>query len=153
MSYKNGFLGRFYKKRGRTKKEKELSEEREYAREVIDRLPDVSTVVDIGIGPEGTRDLWDRYPDAQFVLIDPVIECKSSVEGMLEKDARNVFVNKAVGAGSEQVTINIDRGLNRSSVLDQVKSSKSREPIERRQVEMTTLDDILSGITVEYPSG
>ena len=37
----------------------------------LEKLPEIDTLIDIGVGPNGTKDLYERFPSAQKILIDP----------------------------------------------------------------------------------
>jgi len=36
------------------------------------KLPEIETLIDIGVGKEGTSLLYDRFTKAKLVLIDPI---------------------------------------------------------------------------------
>ena len=36
----------------------------------IERLPEIDTLIDVGVGELGTPELYDRFPNAKLVLID-----------------------------------------------------------------------------------
>ena len=40
--------------------------------EQLKKLPDIDTLIDIGVGTEGTPDLYNRFPNQKLVLIDPL---------------------------------------------------------------------------------
>ena len=43
----------------------------------IERLPDIDTLIDVGVGKEGTPELYNRFPKAKLILIDPIEEAKN----------------------------------------------------------------------------
>ena len=40
----------------------------------IGKLPEIDTLIDIGVGTNGTPDLYERFPNQKLVLIDPLEE-------------------------------------------------------------------------------
>jgi len=45
----------------------------------IDRLPEIDTLVDIGVGPMGTPELYERFDSAKLLLIDPLEETENYI--------------------------------------------------------------------------
>ena len=46
----------------------------------IKRLPDIDTLIDVGVGKEGTPELYNRFPKAKLILIDPIQEAEKYAE-------------------------------------------------------------------------
>ena len=42
--------------------------------EQLDRLPDIDTLIDVGVGPIGTPDLYQRFQNQKLILRDPLDE-------------------------------------------------------------------------------
>ena len=42
----------------------------------LESLPEIDTLIDIGVGPKGTEDLYRVFKNANLVLIDPIDEAK-----------------------------------------------------------------------------
>ena len=40
----------------------------------IKKLPEIDTLIDIGVGDKGTPDLYERFPNQKLILIDPLHE-------------------------------------------------------------------------------
>ena len=40
----------------------------------LDRLPEIDTLIDIGVGVHGTEDLYNRFKNAKLILIDPILK-------------------------------------------------------------------------------
>jgi len=99
----------------KTKRKKKKKKKEQFIWERVALLPKVPTLIDIGVGPEGTYPLYEHFPDAQFVFIDPLEECKQSIESKL-KNEKNRFINTAVGATNSFVEINVARKTSRSSI-------------------------------------
>lgn len=42
----------------------------------LKKLPKVDTLIDIGVGPEGTPELYALFNSSYLILIDPAIEAE-----------------------------------------------------------------------------
>lgn len=108
----------------------------------LKKLPSVDTLIDIGVGPMGTPDLYTRFNKAKLVLIDPLVETKSYIDNNL--NTRDVsFYNVAVGKEKGNLTINVEDEIGRSSFLNTSSINYEGEPIDKREVEIETLDALL----------
>ena len=45
----------------------------------ISTLPSVDLIIDVGVD-KGTPDLWNAFPEADLLLVDPLEECKELVK-------------------------------------------------------------------------
>lgn len=104
------------------------------------------TVFDIGVDA-GTPLIYDAYPDAHFVLVDPVSESEQRVEPWRSKIDFE-FHNYAVGAKASTVEINIPttakrHRISRASMKEYTESySQKFVDIEKREVPVITLDKL-----------
>ena len=111
--------------------------------EQLDRLPKIDTLVDIGVGPMGTPELYERFESATLLLIDPLDETENYIDGNL--DGRNVIFHKCgVGKETAQLIINVEEEIGRSSILDVADINYEGEAVDRREIEIKTLDAIVS---------
>ena len=109
----------------------------------LDRLPKIDTLVDIGVGPMGTPELYERFNSAKLLLIDPLDETESYIEENLGN--RSVMFHKCgVGKEPAQLTINVEEEIGRSSILDVADINYEGEPLDRRKIEIKTLDSIVT---------
>ena len=46
-------------------------------------LPEISTLVDIGVGDIGTTDFYERFPDSRLILIDLLVEAQNYAKKIL----------------------------------------------------------------------
>lgn len=104
------------------------------------------TVFDVGVGP-GTPELYDAYPGARFYLVEPLEEFKAVLK-RLAGEIDCVLCRKAVSdeKGAAEITIEHDPQMASFCERPRVDS-----PAGKRQVEVTTLDDIFAenpGITL-----
>jgi FkbM family methyltransferase len=98
----------------------------------------VSEVIDVGVHA-GTRWLNVSFPDARFVLVDPIPDC----EGLLQYRPRKYeFVNCGLGAAPGNLTLNRYSNEKLDSFLD-TNPADNRQLVERVDVPVSTLDDII----------
>ncbi|UHD15467.1 FkbM family methyltransferase [Thiocapsa bogorovii] len=102
----------------------------------------IDTVIDIGVA-SGTPLLYEAFPDARLILIDPCAETALLTNECL-RGRSTEFLNFAVGSLSGKISINVDKGkLSRTSVLQRTALTERNTEFEERQVEMETLDELL----------
>lgn len=103
-------------------------------------LPEVGTVFDIGVA-HGTPWLYDRFPTARLVLVDPV-EKQRAVASLLAERPHE-FVQCAVGAesGDAEVHVNLDQ-TGRTSLLERTALTRTDDRYETRTVPVETLDGL-----------
>ncbi|HEX6693818.1 MAG TPA: FkbM family methyltransferase [Longimicrobiales bacterium] len=117
----------------------------------LSRIANPRTVFDIGVG-NGTYALYEAFPDARFILVEPVREYARVIDEISSKYDCRVYYN-AVGAVPGRLEFQVD-------TTDPEKSSfESREQltvrdheIEKREIEVITLDSILCDLQeIEKP--
>ena len=108
----------------------------------LDKLPDIDTLIDVGVGPDGTPDLYKKFTGKKLILIDPLDESekfyKDEMQGV---DA--IFFKTALGASKGSVKINVEEQIGRSSILDVSDINFEGSPMEKRVVPVSTLDDLV----------
>tara|TARA_Y100000389_G_C17196306_1_gene381364 strand:+ start:342 stop:590 length:249 start_codon:yes stop_codon:yes gene_type:complete len=62
----------------------------------LNRLPEIDTLIDIGVGVHGTEDLYNRFKNAKLILIDPIDEAKEYAH-KLSKKKGSKFLSKCFG--------------------------------------------------------
>ena len=99
------------------------------------------TVIDVGVGP-GTPGLYEAFPDAHLVLIEPLREFEPGLRRLL-RNRKGDYLLTAVGAVDGSAVINADPKLPAQS------SIKTRSPLvastnitEVRKIPITTLDQL-----------
>jgi FkbM family methyltransferase len=102
---------------------------------------DPATVVDVGAG-RGTPVLYNAYPEARHVLLEPLAELEPQVRPIAEQ--RGEYVMTAVGAADGMAVMNVEpRGLLSSSLNEAVwREEDPQHPVERREVPIATLDTL-----------
>ena len=108
----------------------------------LKNLPDIDTFIDVGVGAEGTPDLYEKFCEKKLVLIDPLDEAeKFYKENMKDTDA--IFFKTALGDSAGSLQINVEENIGRSTILDVSEINFEGNPIEQREIAVNTLDEIL----------
>jgi FkbM family methyltransferase len=116
-------------------------------------LPEASTIIDIGIGDGGTPFLYSCFPQALYIFINPLSECKVPISKFLV-NKQNVFFECAVGSFNGTVEINVANKVSRSSLLNRSQfPDNSFKTQETRRVPIKKLDDIVAANYLKYPLG
>lgn len=109
----------------------------------LNKLPEINTLVDIGVGPMGTPELYEKFDSAKLLLIDPLDETESYINENLRE--RQVMFHKCgVGKEADELTINVENEIGRSSILSVTDINYEGEPKDRRKVPIKTLDSIVN---------
>lgn len=99
------------------------------------------TVVDVGVA-SGTPELYESFPEAYFLLLEPLKEFESDINSVLKK-YKGSYVQAAAGSKQGQVTFNVHEDhLEGSSLYSETMGSEA----DGRQitVEMVKIDDVLA---------
>ena len=109
-----------------------------------------ATVIDVGAA-YGTPELYESFPSAYHVLIDPVIEYRATLEGLLQA-MRGELHTVAIGSGPGQLQLQVDPCDPRFSSLHQRTDLTVRDvEATTRTVSVSTLDTLLSAHGWEAP--
>ena len=109
----------------------------------LKKLPKIDTLVDIGVGPMGTPDLYDLFDNAKLLLIDPLDETETYIKEKL--GSRDVVFHKCgVGKEPAELKINVEQEIGRSSLLDVADINYEGKALDKRLVKIKTLDSITS---------
>ena len=107
----------------------------------IKRLPDIDTLIDIGVGASGTPELYERFIGKKIVLIDPLDEAQKFYENhMGNRDV--IFYKTALGDTSENLEIKVEEEIGRSTIMDVTDINYEGEPLDIRRVNVSKLDDL-----------
>jgi len=105
-------------------------------------LVDARTVVDVGVA-FGTWDLYKAFPTARFLLAEPLRDYEEHIR-RIAAQYRCDIVYKALGATEQECEIHVDPNiLTRSSLHERTQLTDTGSPLEKRRIEMTTLDSLL----------
>lgn len=107
----------------------------------LSRICSPRTVIDVGVA-NGTFALHNAFPKAKFILIEPLKEYQESIEKLCARYDCEVHY-KAVGENPGTLEINVDPGnLEKSSFSDRTTQNDKSTLLEKKLVEVTTLDTI-----------
>jgi len=107
----------------------------------LDKLPEIDTLVDIGVGPMGTPDLYERFSSAKLLLVDPLDETESYIDKHLL--SREVMFHKCgVGKEAGVATIHVQEEIGSSSILKVADINYESDPLDHRKIQIKTLDSI-----------
>lgn len=118
--------------------------------QALRKKPDV--VIDVGVD-YGTPWLYDLYPDAKFILIDPQRDAEKQLQ---EKPRHYVYVNKAVGAEKGKLKLEQKRNRAKSTLMQSTPLTSKKigaKVTDQYEVEVTTLDSIIDDLKIEGEIG
>jgi FkbM family methyltransferase len=115
-----------------------------YSSSFLAQLCQPATVIDVGVG-HGTHPLYEAFPKAKFILVEPLWDYDAAIQDISAKYDCDV-VHKAVSDAPGILEINVDtRRPHKSSLADRIPiATKAGDPLEKRVVEVTTLDRIFA---------
>jgi FkbM family methyltransferase len=112
-----------------------------YNSSYLSRLCQPRTVFDVGVG-FGTFPLYEAFPNAFFILVEPLTEYKESINAILAK-YRGEVCYEAVGNEEGRLEINVEKSnIQMSSAFHRTELTRSGRTLEKREVGVTTLDAI-----------
>lgn len=112
----------------------------------LDKLPEIDTLIDIGVGPMGTPDLYKRFPSAKLLLIDPLDETENYIDKhLLSRDV--MFHKSGVGKEAGEAMIHVQEEIGSSSILKVADINYESEPLDKRKIQIKTLDSIANSET------
>lgn len=109
------------------------------AKRVLDKLDfDIEEVIDVGVH-DGTPWLYDRYPEARFVLVEPQRDAEARLR---HRPKSYSLINKAVGETPGKLVL--AELAERSSLLQRADGSAGTAPdAQRYEVPVVTLDTVI----------
>jgi FkbM family methyltransferase len=110
----------------------------------LDVLHNVTDIIDVGVGHQGSEFLYQRFPKARYISIDPLEEAIFFVKKRLSSTTyKHSFYQLALGSEPGEITINVSNTLSRSSTLKRTGHDEHSKIIESRKVKLETLDNIM----------
>lgn len=125
-----------------------------FTKERIRLLGNPQTIVDVGVAG-GTFELYDAFPDAHIVLVEPLPDLHDDAFEKIQKTYENVTVLPfAAGADASEKVIHVEtRGFSKSSILERTELTKLSTGTEHRRISICRLDTLLSDSGVPAPFG
>jgi FkbM family methyltransferase len=109
---------------------------------------DPATVIDVGVAG-GTGGLYQAFPDAHLVLIEPLDEFRETASKLARTRGAD-YVMAAVGAAEGTAVMHIHRTRSLSSLMTGIGAEQDEE---RREVPVTTLDKLVAEREWQPPFG
>jgi FkbM family methyltransferase len=103
-----------------------------------------ATVIDVGVA-DGTRYLYEAFPDAHLVLIEPLSEFEKHLQRIC-RDWGGEYVLAAVGPAPGRAEIHIDPAMlyESSLLVNELRPPEKNAALAHREIEVTTLDALMS---------
>jgi FkbM family methyltransferase len=111
------------------------------------------TVIDVGVA-RGTPNLYEAFSDAHLVLIEPLAEFEEDLK-RISKRRGGEYVLAAVGAAPGRAEIHVNPAMlyESSLLVNEWRPPEEHEALERREIEVTTLDALRAERGWEGPFG
>ena len=109
----------------------------------LDRLPEIDTLIDIGVGVHGTEDLYNRFKNAKLILIDPIDEAKEYAHKLSKKREVNFFQNALGRKDDIEKEMKLQKDKEFSSFLEISEINMKDDYVEKRKLIIKKLDTII----------
>jgi len=111
------------------------------------------TIIDVGAG-SGTAELFEVFPDAYYVLIEPLKEYERDLRSIL-KEYRGEYFLTAIGDKTGKIKINVEPGfLERTSIKEPSKLTLAvKGETIVREIAITTVDALQKKHQFKPPFG
>jgi FkbM family methyltransferase len=117
----------------------------------LEKLPSLATIIDVGVGDEGSPFLYERFRDAFYISIDPVSESREALDKLLQ-ESQFTYIEKALGTEPGSIELEVSEKLSRTSMYKRTHYDSKSATSEKRKVDMETLDRVLSEFKITSPS-
>ena len=109
----------------------------------IENLPEIDTFIDIGVGPNGTKDLYRVFKNANLILIDPIDEAKEYAN-KLSNDRKVVFIQSALGKDDDvEKNLKLQKERGYTSFLEISPINMKDDYTEIKKLKISKLDTLL----------
>mgnify|MGYP001354857727 FL=1 len=110
----------------------------------LESLPEIDTLIDIGVGPDGTEDLYRVFKNAKLILIDPIDEAKEYAN-KLSKDRKVVFIQSALGKDDDiEKNMKLQKERGYTSFLEISPINMEDDYTEIKKLKISKLDTLLN---------
>jgi FkbM family methyltransferase len=107
-----------------------------------------ATVIDVGVA-YGTPELYDAFPAARFLLVDPLEEYAPAIDEIVARLGSAEWVRAAAGASPGEIAINVNRAPALSSTLGHWKGQDDGG--RPRTVPVVRIDDLVAERSLPSP--
>ena len=112
---------------------------------------DCTTILDVG----ANKTNWCRkakkvYPAANFILIEPQVEMEERLKNFCRESPGSVYILAGAGAQNGRLILTIDELFASSSLLPKP-DNQLIESGEQREIEIITIDDLISTSQIPLP--
>jgi len=109
----------------------------------LNKLPEIDTLIDIGVGPNGTPDLYQHFKNAKLILLDPIDEAKEFAKEFA-KHRDLTFFQTALGKEDDiEQEIKLQKKRGNTSLLEISKFNMEDDYTEKKKIKINRLDTIL----------
>ena len=109
----------------------------------IESLPEIDTFIDIGVGPNGTEDLYRVFKNANLILIDPIDEAKEYAS-KLSKYRKVFFIQSALGKDDDiEKNMKLQKERGYTSFLEISPMNMKDDHTEIKKLKISKLDTLL----------
>ena len=109
----------------------------------LESLPEIDTLIDIGVGVDGTEDLYKVFKNANLILIDPIDEAKEYADKLSKKREVNFFQNALGRKDGIEKEMKLQKDKEFSSFLEISEINMKDEYVEKRKLKIKKLDTII----------
>ncbi len=113
----------------------------------LNRLRDAgfnpTLIIDVGANKANwTHHAWDNFPDADFILIEPLASLEGSADLLIKNGAKIKWITAGVGAHTGESYLSIGERDDSSSFVPSADQAKAWG-MEQVRVQMTTLNKVV----------
>ncbi len=108
----------------------------------LKKLPPIDTFVDVGVGPNGSPELYKLFKDSKLILIDPLSESEDYIKKELSQRDLSYY-KVAVGDSKSKLKINVEQELGRSTLLNVTDINFEGDNIDQREIDVMELDHLI----------
>lgn len=109
----------------------------------------ISTVFDVGVHSGGTPALYEAFPEAHHVLIEPVREFAPSIEAIRKTIARSEVIWAAASNRPGTAQLSLRQGLTHATIGDVDEVFFQTD--QKREVPVVTLDEVCESRSLHEP--
>lgn len=119
----------------------------------LEVLPQLDTIIDVGVGHQGSFFLYKRFPNAYFISIDPLTEAEKLVNDLIDNGRlKGHFLLTAVGKERKNISFAVSSSPSQSSLFQRTRHNQHSRTIENRTTSVDLLDDLLDKAQIQRPA-